>query len=259
MDCYAIKFVLLYDRRNPAILRLQMCFMCWEMDIEHRNDHFLADADYWSRLGADLCFNPLLREYIEQVQALRTTNPLLTSLPPAPENMPYFQGPRLPAIPPMPATVTLGNASSTYSAYAANASVLINEPIIGLQHLLNHLVRFGHSSNPHAGAATLACSLYNLDLTQAASILAKFDWAAYGFDSGHFSSTIRALGLPFTIVLACDPFANGRTLFQEIGVCPAILSSAPALLDHIRGSGITAPMSGYLIHSHCYTSTKPTS
>jgi hypothetical protein len=31
------------------------------MDIEHRNDVFLTDADYWSRLGADLCFDPLLK------------------------------------------------------------------------------------------------------------------------------------------------------------------------------------------------------
>jgi hypothetical protein len=236
-----------------------MRFMCWEMDVKHRNDHFLADADYWSHLGANLCFDPLLREYIKQVQALRTTNPSPTSLLPTPENMPYFRGPRLPAIPPTPATVTLGDASSTYSEYTANASVLINKPIIGLQHLSNHPVRFGHSSTPHAGVATLARLLYNSDLTQAASILAKFDCAVYGFNSGYFPSTIRALGLPFTIVLACDPFANGRALFQEIGVCPTILSSPPALLDHIRGSGITAPMSGYLIHSNCYTSTEPTS
>jgi hypothetical protein len=113
----------------------------------------------------------------------------------------------------MPATDTLGNASSTYSAYAANALVSIDEPIIGLQHLSNHPVQFGHSLTPHAGATTLAPSLYNSDLTQAASILTKYDWAIYGFNSGHFSSTIQALGLPFTIVLACNPFANGCALF----------------------------------------------
>ena len=63
-DCYAIKFILSYDGRNSAILRLQMRFMCWDMDIEHRNDHWLTDADYFSRLGADLCFDPLLKNYI---------------------------------------------------------------------------------------------------------------------------------------------------------------------------------------------------
>jgi hypothetical protein len=53
-DCYALKFILLYDGRNLAILCLQMRFMCWDMDIEHCNDFHLVDADFWSWLGADL-------------------------------------------------------------------------------------------------------------------------------------------------------------------------------------------------------------
>jgi hypothetical protein len=32
-DCYALKFILSYDGRNPAILHLQMRFMCWDMII----------------------------------------------------------------------------------------------------------------------------------------------------------------------------------------------------------------------------------
>jgi hypothetical protein len=34
-DCYAIKFILSYDSANPAILRLQMCLMCWDVGIVH--------------------------------------------------------------------------------------------------------------------------------------------------------------------------------------------------------------------------------
>ena len=48
IDCYAIKFILTYDGVNPAILRLQMRLMCWDVDIVHQNDHYIADADYWS-------------------------------------------------------------------------------------------------------------------------------------------------------------------------------------------------------------------
>ncbi len=80
----------------------------------------------------------------------------------------------------------------------------------------------------------------------------------YGFNDGHFSLTFTELGMPFEIVLACNPYANGRALFTEISSCPTILSSAPALLDHIRASGNTTPLAGYSIHSHWYTSTKPT-
>ncbi len=40
--------------------------------------------------------------------------------------------------------------------------------------------------------------------------------------------------------------------------CPIILPSVTALLGHIRGSGIQSPIDGYLIHSHWYQSSKPT-
>ena len=71
-DCYALKYILSYDGRNPTILRLQMRFMCWDMDIIYCNDHFLGDADYFLRLGADLCYDPLLHNYIEQIRAFKT-------------------------------------------------------------------------------------------------------------------------------------------------------------------------------------------
>jgi hypothetical protein len=81
----------------------------------------------------------------------------------------------------------------------------------------------------------------------------------YGFNSGHFISNIQEHGLPFRVTLSCDPFASGRALFKELCGCKTILSSATALLDHIRGSGITSPLSGYLIHSHWYSGTDPAS
>ncbi len=57
-DCYAAKFVLSYDGANPAILRLQMHLMCWDVDIVHRPDVKLVDADYWARLGVDIIYDP---------------------------------------------------------------------------------------------------------------------------------------------------------------------------------------------------------
>jgi hypothetical protein len=89
-------------------------------------------------------------------------------------------------------------------------------------------------------------------------MLAHFDWAIYGFNSGHFLLTIKEHGYPFHVVLACDPFVNGRALFWELTLCFHIHSSAASLLDHIQASGITSKLTGYLIHSHCYYSSKPT-
>ncbi len=47
-DCYAVKFLLSFESGNPAILCLQMCLMCWDVDIIHRPDYELVDTDYWS-------------------------------------------------------------------------------------------------------------------------------------------------------------------------------------------------------------------
>jgi hypothetical protein len=117
---------------------------------------------------------------------------------------------------------------------------------------------FGTYAGPRTGHAHTARPLYNLDITIAASILSKFNWAVYGFNGGLFSSTIMELGMPFNIVLACIPYANGWALFKEISLCPTILSSAPALLNHICASRITSSLTGCLIHSHQNTSTEPT-
>ena len=80
----------------------------------------------------------------------------------------------------------------------------------------------------------------------------------YSFNSGHFVSTILKRNLPFDIILACNPHAHGRALFDEFTTCPCILPSASALLDHIRGSGDQSLIDGYLIHSHRYQTSEPT-
>jgi hypothetical protein len=88
-DCYAIKFILLCDGTNPTILCLHMCLMGWDVDIVHRNDHCITDADYWSCLGTNLCFNPLFKTYLNLTRKLCLENPPPTSFPMKPKNMPY--------------------------------------------------------------------------------------------------------------------------------------------------------------------------
>jgi hypothetical protein len=58
MDCYASKFLLSYEGGNPAILWLQMHLMRWDVDIVHRPDLQLVDANYWSCLGVNTDFDP---------------------------------------------------------------------------------------------------------------------------------------------------------------------------------------------------------
>ncbi len=92
-DCYAVKFILSDDGSNSAILQLQMCLMCWDVDIVHQANNFLVDADYWSCLNADLCYNPTFRKYLQFVSSFHAMHPPPTDLPMQPKNMPYYQGP----------------------------------------------------------------------------------------------------------------------------------------------------------------------
>ena len=94
-DCYAIKFILSYEGSNLAVLCLQMRLMCWDVDVIHHPDTELVDADYWSRLGVDLQYDPLYVQYLTQTRQLRLVNPPPVDLPMLPENMPYYRGPRV--------------------------------------------------------------------------------------------------------------------------------------------------------------------
>ena len=247
-DSYAVRFLLTYDGNNPAVLRLQMRLMCWDMDIEHRNAHHLMDADYWSRLGVDLCYDPLLKDYIQQAQSLRKANPPPLALPMQPENMPYWRAKRGP---------TLRDSCPTAPDVRAHAIVatIIAGNSNGVQHLANWPVHIGHSPT----ATNLnARALYNDDIPLAARMLARFDSVIYGFNSGHFQNSIAAKNLAFNIVLASDPYAHNRALFKEFTKCPTILSGAKELLDHIRGSDERSQIHGYYAHSHRYASSEPT-
>jgi hypothetical protein len=57
-DCYAVKFILSYNGANQAFLCLQMHLIGWDIDIVHHTNDYLVGANYWSRLNADLGYNP---------------------------------------------------------------------------------------------------------------------------------------------------------------------------------------------------------
>jgi hypothetical protein len=260
-DCYAAKFILSYDGSNPAILRLQMRLMCWDVDIVHRNDTHLTDADYWSRLGADICFDPMFKSYLDFDRGLRERFAAPTSLPMKPENMPYYRGPR----------VTTKNASSdatglsTSPANAGDADHLYCQSIMsaivhgdchGLSHLAQVPVRFGTFDcvTPLSSHAAL-----NHEIPATAHRVLNFNWAVYSFGGGHFLSTISSRNLPFCVTLACDQYEFGRALFREFTNRADVFGSSSDLLHHIRSSGDSSQIHGYLIHSLRFKDSETTS
>jgi hypothetical protein len=135
-DCYAIKFILSYKGGESTILRLQMRLMCWDVDIVYCLDTKLVDTDYWSLLGVDLEFDPLLHNYLAYALQCCNLNPPPTNLPMSPENMPYYGGPRIQE-----------PTSTTVPANRLHIQSLITDIVSsdghGHTHLSNVPVRFG--------------------------------------------------------------------------------------------------------------------
>jgi hypothetical protein len=248
-DCYAIRFILSYDGNNPAILCLQMRLMCWDVTIVHQNDSHLADADYWSHLGEDICFNPHFQAYLQYV-LLRATYPAPTELPMLPQHMPYYRGPRVA----LQLETPPSDADATYCQ--GLLSTIIQGNIGGRSHLSNVSIRFGdfdsvtpadaHASNNH-------------EIPCLAGQILRFRWAVYSFGGGHFSSTIISRNLPFCVSLACDQYKSGHALFREFTSCNTIFASGTEMLNYIRGSGDVSQIHGYLIHSLCFKDSETTS
>ncbi len=223
--------------------------MCLDVDIVHQNDKYLVDADYWSHLGANLCFNPLFKKYLELNKSLRSTNPAPSNLPMLPEYMPYYRGPRT-----MP--IQLPPDPSDDAHCQTIISTLLVDNCHGLCHLSNNPIHFGKFEK---AIPSLAHYANNNKIPCYAQQILQFSWAVDSFHGGHFALTIQSHNLPFHVKLACDPYESGRSLFQEFTSCKKIFNSATDLLNHIRASDDTSVIHGYLIHSNCYQTSKTSS
>ncbi len=250
-DCYAIKFIMSYEGGNSAILCLQMHLMCWDVDIVHRPDTELIDADYWLRLGVDLDFDPLLRGYLAYALARCHSSPPPTDLPMRQENMPYYRGPRLKE-----------PTDSGVPADALHIQSLITEIVssvgCGHTHLSNVPIGFGEFNSVHPPPRQAARTLLNSEFASYARQAQQFDWAVYLFSNGHFSSSVQSHNLPFHICLACVPYESGRSLFQEFAASAKVFNSGNDLLNHIRASGDTSVIHGYLINSYRFQTSEVT-
>jgi hypothetical protein len=228
-----------------------MRLMCWDVDIFNRPDVELIDADYWSRLGADLNFDPLYHKYLELTRQTRKLHPAPTDLPMRPENMPYYRGPQIPKA-----------SSDIDKSDMLHIQSLFSELIVseggGHNTLSNRPVRFDQNQTSQPETCFKALSLLNLEFAQYAHETTNYDWAVFSFSNGHFSSTIETRNLPFTIRLACDTNKQGQSLFHEFAPTATVFSSGNNLLNHIRASGKQSIISGYLVNSYRFQNSEVT-
>ncbi len=206
-----------------------MRFMCWDMVVEHQNNHCLVDTDYFLRVGANLCC-----DYIQQVAALWRCSPAPTKMPIAPKHQPYFCGPRVTMpktpVPPLPAT-----HPTQYLADHPTIAITC-----GFQNLSTWPIYFGTISHSCSSDQNIHWCLYNLEIMRMAGMLAHFDWVVYGFNSGQFVSAILECGMSFCLALACNPYSNGHALFCSMTPCTNVLDGASLLVDHVWSLGITS-------------------
>ncbi len=243
-DCYAVKFLLSYDGGNPAILCLQMRLMCWDINVIHHPDSHLVNADYWSHLGTDIEFNPLFQDYLQYTMEPQKLHAPPMDLPMHPENMPYYRSPRIRPQPP--------SNDNTESLYIQSLLTdIVTSSFNKNTYLTNILVRFGHVHLADDTPTIRTWELLNSKLASYAFQAMYFNWAVYSFSKGHFSSTVQSHNLlSIHVSLACNTTESGCALFQEFTPNAKVFSTGHNLLNHIRTSGDTSVVHGYLINSY---------
>jgi hypothetical protein len=168
-----------------------------------------------------------------------------------PKNKPYYRGPRLQDPSGSAASAETHHIQSLIINIASSASC-------GHTHLSIIPIRFGEFTGAHPWPRQAARTLLNLEFASYALQTQRFDWAVHFFLKGHFFSTILSHNLPFNICLACDPYESGRALFQEFAISVKVFNSGNDLLNHIRASGDTLIIHGYLVNSYQFQTSEVT-
>ena len=252
-DCFALRFILSYDGPNPVLLRLQMRFQLWAMDLYHRSGFLMVSPDYMSRVGADLCFDELSRNYLNRTVNLRKNYPAASGTM-LPENMPGYRAPRVRSVlPPDTTTVATTLVSLSDDNYVDPAFAPILTSIYsgnsGGHHFCLQTVPIltGYLTAEESDRITYR-PLYQHHIPVIASELTSYSFAVYGFNSGHLLPLHHEINID--VALAADTRPCGRALFKQFTRCPSISNSADDLLKRIQTSTATSTIHGYFIHSH---------
>jgi hypothetical protein len=146
-----------------------------------------------------------------------------------PENMPYYQGPRV--MSPQDAQCTTLSDDGDTAANVADHyhcqclfSAIIDDHCHGLCHLANIRICLGDFNT-----ITLmnAHKLSNHEIPLYASRVLGFSWAVYSFVGGHFASTISMRNLPFNVTLAYNNYKHAA--LSSMNFCHALTCSAAGL------------------------------
>ncbi len=175
--------------------------------------------------------------------------------------MPYYCGSQITTPTDTPCTTPATESqTATNNANASHCQSLflamINQNCHGLCHLAHVPVRFGEFKQV---TTTDSHRTSNHKIPAYTIQVLCFNWTVYSFGGGNFASTISLRNHPFNVTIACDNYEHGRALFCKFLPCPYLFSNRNKMLHHIRASGDTTQVHGYLIHSLHFWDSKTTS
>ena len=223
-DQFVLTFLLNYDGSNGPFCRLQIRIMMMHVDIVHRNARHVAGADYGSREGGDLWFDPLISEHNAFPATLRKNNAAPMG-PMLPQNMPGYRASRKYKSDITPIDI------STHSLFIfspkgqpSHSYLSIYPSVFGL-----------HTKSPKEHALpTWRAS--NSDLSEAEYKCVRIPWMTYGMSCGHFLSTIKTEGFLYDVILAADPDTRGRDMLRQYSDFPRIVDGLDEFLKCAKSS-----------------------
>jgi hypothetical protein len=184
--------------------------------------------DYFSKLGQEFHFDPLLNKYMKFSTENQTQHPpTATGESIQAENLPNFRGTRTTtpnSNPPTQCNLGLQSHESSRTATITNVPSSFGTTQPPVRHRPFH-------------QSTCCNAAFQL-LTQ--------NWILYGFNSGHFFQSCQLASETINVIIAADPNEVGRSFLQSFGKVPTILPSSTDLLNHIRRIQ-HVPCQGYYI------------
>jgi hypothetical protein len=229
-DCVSIRWIMFYSGNNPVIKRIQLELMGWWMTIVHRPRRMNIPPDYFSKMGTEFHFDPLLDQYRKIAEENKKSSPpTATGSIILGKNLPKLCGIRQRTNPPAQAAESCHLAMASYETLS-NATLTVIP------------VSFGQAA-PGKPSKTLnqsACGLAAFQLLQQS-------WVIYGFTSGHFFTSCKSVCENITVHLAADTNERGRSFLKTFGKVNTVVSSAIELLQQIRTMNYTLPTQGYFI------------
>ena len=190
-DCHALAWLMSYTGNNAAIRRLILEMSGYWFTIEHRNNKMMQDPDYWSRLDHDCDIDPLNREYVFNFKDLW-------------KNHKAVQGE-------INKTNTPGRRKTDNDKSSQLKCNVISTQDQVEPNMKYHNVPVMYTNTQREKTY----ALNNSQIVQNHHEATQYNWAIYGFTSGHFINSIQTCLLPFHISFCADPNPTGRCQFAK--------------------------------------------